>query len=346
MNKNKLYQPILWGLLHGLNDCIAGYMLANYAWKHSSGESLTMLVTYAILGFGGQLPVALLLDRLQQIKPFAILSVSFLLLSAVLYSFEPGMAIILTGMAGSGVHVTGGVICLQGNEKAGPLGLFTAPGVIGLALGGLLGTQPGFLIIITGLLLLLSIAILRRIPVYQVRNASLQPILDTHDYVMLGLLLLMCFRSFIFDVMNAAAVKFEHGILVFGLSAFAGKIIGGMLADRIGWKKFVYITLPLAFLLFNFGRDNMYAIAFGIACLQSSVPLTLLLMSRSIPRFPATATAFSLGTSVALAGLPLYFNNSMHSSSFDRTWFYIFIAMVLTWALLLWIRRSPKLRTV
>jgi hypothetical protein len=130
--------------------------------------------------------------------------------------------------------------------------------------------------------------------------------LDTHDWLMLGILLVMCFRSFIFDVINHVAHDFENGVLIIGISAFAGKMIGGFVADKIGWKKFVYITLPIALLLFQFGKENIYALAFGIACLQSSVPITLLLMGRSLPQYPATATALSLGTSIALAGLPLY----------------------------------------
>ena len=52
--------------------------------------------------------------------------------------------------------------------------------------------------------------------------------------------------------------------------------------DKIGWKKFVYITLPLACLFFQLGKDNIYALAFGVACLQSSVPITLLLMSKLV----------------------------------------------------------------
>ena len=152
---------------------------------------------------------------------------------------------------------------------------------------------------------------------------------------MLGILLIMCFRSFIFDVINHVAYQYPNGILIIGISAFAGKIIGGFVADKIGWKKFVYITLPIALLLFQFGKENIYALAFGIACLQSSVPITLLLMSRSLPLYPATAAALSLGTSIALAGLPLFMasNNGSIIQNFKDPWITtLFIAAVLiTW---------------
>ena len=118
------------------------------------------------------------------------------------------------------------------------------------------------------------------------------------------------------------AQQYPNGILIIGISAFAGKIIGGFVADKIGWKKFVYITLPIALVLFQFGKENIYALAFGIACLQSSVPITLLLMSRSLPMYPATATALSVGASVAIAGLPLFLvNDKQHIfKQFNNGW--------------------------
>ena len=71
----KLSQPLLWGLLHGLNDFAAGYMLANFAIHHNYTDSFSMLVVYAILGFGGQLPVGMLMDRQKLIRPFAVVSI-------------------------------------------------------------------------------------------------------------------------------------------------------------------------------------------------------------------------------------------------------------------------------
>lgn len=123
---------------------------------------------------------------------------------------------------------------------------------------------------------------------------------------MLLILLFMCFRSFLFDVVNYVAENYEHGILYLGISAFLGKIIGGFLADKMGVRRFIYITLALALLLFQFGKENIYMLCAGIACLQSSVPVTLLMMGQSLPLHPASATAFSLGLSVVLAGLPLF----------------------------------------
>lgn len=255
------------------------------------------------------------------------------------YFIDGYTGIILSGIASAFVHVTGGAVCLQVNQnKIGPLALFTAPGVLGLTLGGVLGRfSVNSLWLVVGLVLIVSFYILRKkLPQYKSAEKK-QSQLDAHDWLMLGILLFMCFRSFIFDVINHVAQQYPNGIIIIGISAFAGKIIGGFVADKIGWKKFVYITLPLALLLFQVGKENIYALSFGIACLQSSVPITLLLMSNSLVHYPATATALSIGTSVAFAGLPLFLvgdiKNILHNFSNGWLTAIIFVLLFVFWLL-------------
>ncbi len=305
-------QPLLWGLLHGLNDFTAGFMLAHYTYTSDYSKSFILIVVYAIIGFGGQLPVGFWVDYKKQLQPFAAASIILLPLAIFTYFISPEAGIVISGIASAFVHVTGGAVCLQVHEnKTGPLGLFTAPGVLGLTLGSVLGQYGRWQLLPMAAAVLIIGWLIRKykLPAYRVPEHKVSE-MDSHDWIMLGILLIMCFRSFIFDVINHVANDFENGVLVIGISAFAGKIIGGFVADKIGWKKYVYITLPIALLLFQFGKENIYALGFGIACLQSSVPITLLLMGRSLPLYPATATAMSLGTSIALAGLPIYMLNN------------------------------------
>lgn len=338
-----IQQPLLWGLLHGVNDFVAGYMLANFAFNNNYSNSFTMLVVYAILGFGGQLPVGFWMDKQRQIKPFAVVSIIILLIATSFYFINPVAAILLAGIAGAGIHVTGGAICLHVNQqRSGPLGLFTAPGVLGLTLGSILGSMSSsYLLIALFFILVLAVFIFnKKLPAYQVQDKKSSQ-LDAHDWIMLTILLIMCVRSFIFDIINNAGLQIENGVLILGVSAFLGKIIGGYAADRIGWKKYVYISLPIALLLLTAGKQNIYALAFGIACLQSSVPITLLLMSQSLPLFPATATALSLGTSVALAGLPLYANmDKINVQSHSFFWLLIIISMIVLWIMIIKFRKG------
>lgn len=336
---NRNLQPAYWGLLHGINDWAAGFLLAAYTWTHGYSDSFLFISIYAILAFGGQLPVGFWLDKQKDIALFAKLSVALLPLSLLFFFVSMEVAIICSGMASALVHVTGGTICLQVHEnKSGPLGLFTAPGVLGLTIGSLLGEAgnvlPVVLILATTIV---AIAIFRQpLPVYKTPEKK-ESELDSHDLVMLLLLLFMCFRSFLFDVVNYVAENYEDGLLYMGVSAFLGKMIGGFVADKVGIRKFIYITLLAALVLFQFGKTNIYILCTGIAFLQSSVPVTLLMMSRSLPFHPATASAFSLGASIVLAGLPLFLVSDKHLiyKMFSADWLtaLLFVAFLITIAI-------------
>lgn len=316
MKTARLKIPLYWGLLHGVNDWIAGYMLAHFTLTTGSKDAMLSLIVYSILAFGGQLPVGIWLDAKKDLKSFGLISALLLLICCPVYFISPFLAVLIAGFASAGVHVCGGCICLMLNkEKFTPLGIFTAPGVAGLTLGGFCGYMNSYLLLVAFVMALILFFLLVKngFPAYSIAKKVNNELLDSHDIIMIILLLIMSLRSFLFDLVNTFSGQFGYGLLVIGLSAFAGKIIGSMLADKIGWKKWVFISLSLAFIFLELGHDNLGSLAFGVACLQSSVPITLQLMYNSIPYYPATASAMSLGTIVALAGLPLYATPWLHT---------------------------------
>lgn len=334
LSRSQYLQPLYWGILHGVNDMAAGFLLASYTLTHNYSDSFLFVSLYAIMGFGGQLPVGFWLDKKKDINLFAKIAVSLLPLAILISFVSPSLGILCSGVASAFVHVTGGTICLQVHDnKSGPLGLFTAPGVLGLTVGGLLGDTGTWLpmLLVAASLILILFIFRHPLPVYSTPDKKESEI-DSHDFIMLLILLLMCFRSFLFDVVNYVAEYYEDGVLYIGLSAFAGKVIGGFMADKIGTKKFIYISLLSSLVFFQIGKENIYMLCGGVALLQSSVPVTLLMMSRSLPFHPATATAFSLGISIAMAGLPLFLvSDKMHIARlFQTNWLTaLFFALLL-----------------
>jgi hypothetical protein len=176
---------------------------------------------------------------------------------------------------------------------------------LGIACGSLPSWSLGFALIATVLIILIfSIRFSANgIPAL---TRSAHKLIEGHDWIMIGILLTVALRSLLHEVISLLAHNWQSGLLILGISAFIGKFIGGFLADRIGWKLWVYITLPLAFLCLQFGQNNLWVLGFGISCLQSSVPISILLMSRSMPEFPASSVAFTLGTAIAIAALFLF----------------------------------------
>lgn len=299
---------ISWGMIHGVNDLVAGYMLANFSVHATQSEGLVILVLYGSIAFAGQLPLAFIIDKLKAMKRFALASLGLLYLSIAIYFLSPVAGIIITAFAGAGVHVCGGLITIQQeSSKASLAGIFTAPGVLGLTIGGILGGYSWPLILAAGLLLALTLIISQLgIPEYKICIKKQKSTLDVHDWIMLFILLVMCMRSFIFDMVNFIAYEQPYGAFILAMSAFGGKFLGGFIADKFGWKKTAYAGLLLGLVFLNIGRDNIYTLAFGIACLQSSVPVTLMLLFSGLSQYPASSVALSLGTSVAVSGLPFY----------------------------------------
>src|SRR5947208_3351510 len=63
--------------------------------------------------------------------------------AVVAWKISPGAAVILSGVASAFCHVAGGAIALQLPRVERALGWLSAPGVIGLTLGGWLGSTQG-----------------------------------------------------------------------------------------------------------------------------------------------------------------------------------------------------------
>jgi FSR family fosmidomycin resistance protein-like MFS transporter len=94
-------------------------------------------------------------------------------------------------------------------------------------------------------------------------------------------------------------------LLAMALAAALGKIVGGVLADRIGWRRWALGALALAAPLLLIGEHSLAALLAGVALLQSVTPVTLAATARLLPRYPATAAGLALGLAIAIGGLPL-----------------------------------------
>ncbi len=346
--KKTYYIATLWGILHALNDFVAGYILTTYTFNHVSQQNALALIVYAIIGFGGQLPVGMFLDdqrnkgKKSMVHLFSKVSLALILFSILFYFINSFFAIIIAGFSSAFLHVCGGSICLsQTKEKTSLLGIFTAPGVLGLTAGIAFSHIPNYILIIPFLIVTIILIYLIKsnnysnaVVIYSglpAKNKTAQN-LESHDWLMLAILLIATMRSLIYDIINNFSTQLPQGLLLIGLSAFTGKIIGGFFADKIGWRNWVYITLPLAFIFLQLGTNNIYMLSFGIACLQSSLPISIMLMNKNLPKFTATSTAFILGVSVVFAGLPLYLfkPNLVCNFWFSKTGFSIsFIAIIL-----------------
>jgi FSR family fosmidomycin resistance protein-like MFS transporter len=228
-------------------------------------------------------------------------------LSLLSPQFNPLFSVILAGAGSALFHVGGGAIAISVTRgKASGPGIFSAPGVAGLAIGGYIALTGGFFVIPLILLLLtlgvfISFAALPEMP-YAERDESIE--LDRHDYIMLIILFAIALRSAVWNIFQ----YIEHGetinIVLIGIAAMAGKIFGGFAADKLGWKNYAVTALLASIPLLVFSQSSIFLLLPGIALLQSVTPVLISAVARGLPQMPATASGLTLGFAIAAGGLP------------------------------------------
>lgn len=310
---NKYKIAVLFGASHGINDFIAGYLLASLS-THSTNWQLNSIafLVYSIIAFGGQLPAGIIVDKVKKIKLFSLLSLSLMIFAIAFSYINIVAAILLSGIASAFIHVCGGAACYVSDNKNSTLaGIFTSPGVVGLILGGIVGAMQFnfFFVFAFVLLIIISLLIKIEIPSYStIQENKSESLLDTHDFFMLILLLAIAFRSLFWNIVHMMCFENNEWLIGIAFSAFAGKLIGGYISDKVDWRKFVFVTIIASVILLNIGKYYFPVFCIGVALLQSAVPITLVLMQNYMKNSPATAAGLSLGVAIALAGLPTYIN--------------------------------------
>jgi FSR family fosmidomycin resistance protein-like MFS transporter len=125
---------------------------------------------------------------------------------------------------------------------------------------------------------------------------------------MLVLLAGIALRSAVWSVTQAALAARLDLILAMAIAAAVGKALGGVLADRIGWRRWTFGALIVAAPLLSLSGENPATLLPGIALLQSATPTALAATGRLLPRRPGLASGLVLGLAIAAGGLPTIFD--------------------------------------
>lgn len=306
---------LLLGIGHGLNDMIAGYFLGNLVQLKGDLLQISLgLFLYNLLAFGGQYPVALLLEKVKAPKKFLLMAYGLNIAALVFFWLTPQLSTVMAGVASAMYHVAGGTVCAKKN-KAFNIGLFAAPGVAGLILGGYFAYQGiaiAVWLLIAGILIFALIALLplTKNKLYVVpkqdeeTNKKFQ--LDQHDLIMILLLTIISLRSVVWDIFQLIHQNNYTWLIAIGAAAFAGKIAGGWIADRIGWRFYTFLALGFATPLITFFRNEIILFCIGIGLLQSTIPSTTALLIQSLKGKTERAISLSFGAAIIMGAILFY----------------------------------------
>lgn len=259
------------------------------------------ILLYNLFAFAAQTPLGLLADRFGGGRRFAA---GGCLLTAAGWLLPPGLiAVAAAGLGNAAFHVGGGLDTLNGcGDRAGPLGLFVAPGALGIYLGGL---WAGSAAAPPLCMLLLSAAIMILLVKEGPDNAPLAlpkggAGLWTAAVCLFAVVVL---RSYIG---LAAELPWKAGLGLAAVCAVVlGKAAGGYLADRFGTLPTALVSLGLSALCYLFSDGAAAGIA-ALLLFNMTMPLTLWAMARLLPGLKG----FSFGLltfGLFLGFLPFYY---------------------------------------
>ena len=274
------------------------------------------ILLYDIVAFTLQLPVGIVLDKLDKNSYAALLSYA-LVGAGVLISLFPvalleWLAVLLLAVGNALFHSAGGLIVLNISQKhAGPSGIFIATGAIGVFLGTQ-SAQMERLQIAFSLLVLLFLCALITLVVqkvnkkyWNVHNVAFDiPKFSSNTLLAIALLsLVVALRSYVGMVM---AFPWKSEMLLLALSilgVFAGKALGGMVADRIGFRTTAIFSLIAAATLFAPSWEVPVMGLLGVFFFNFTMSITLASLANILPN--AKGTAFGLASfSLAVGALP------------------------------------------
>lgn len=312
-----------YALCHFVVDfaCVSSMLCAVSRVLGESGQGSMEVVAlsillYDIVAFTLQLPIGIALDQLDKNFYAALLSYALVgagvILSLVPIALLEWPAILLLAIGNALFHSAGGLCVLNISQKhAGPSGIFIATGAVGVFLGTF-SAQYGRLQVAFSLLVLLFLcASITRVvqkvnkKYWNIHNAPFA-IPEFSSCTLLAIFLL-CFvvalRSYTGMVM-AFPWKSEMLLLVLSiLGVFAGKALGGMVADRIGFRTTATFSLIVAATLFAPSWEIPVMGLLGVFFFNFTMSITLASLANILPN--AKGTAFGLASfSLAVGALP------------------------------------------
>ena len=259
----------------------------------------TLIWIYSTLAFSTQCLVGLAADRIRRHRISAAAAMVCVAAGFAL-PLSPLPRVILIGLGNSVFHVAAGTETLERSGfRAAPLGVFVAPGAIGLTLGTLFpGLGPLF-----AALLIVAAAASGFVKTEAVQPSKVSPFPMSSRRSAAAALLLTA--AVAVRAVGGTAVRFpwQTGpalVLLTTGFVFAGKTAGGFLCDRIGARQAAWCSVPPAAVLITFCAAWMLPALLGQLALNLTMPITLWLLYCAMPDAPGFA--FGLAASALWPG--------------------------------------------
>jgi FSR family fosmidomycin resistance protein-like MFS transporter len=280
----------IYSVIHFIVDLSCAVLVTNLV-TQKMGQSVNLFVAvliYNFFAFAMQLPIGIIEDK---VNKNAICSAIGCLLVAVAYGFSDFgiVSCLIAGIGNSMFHVGGGIDVLNiSNKKATLSGIFVSTGAMGIFLGSkssLVSFNKYYIIILVLILSAILLFWLYNQIKEKVKNEEvIIPKLSLNEEIaIVCLIITVVIRSYVGLILS---FEWKSSFLLALLSIFAvifGKMLGGIIGDKIGFVKISLISLIAAAFLFIFAFNNSVLGILAILSFNMTMPITLTALSNILP---------------------------------------------------------------
>jgi FSR family fosmidomycin resistance protein-like MFS transporter len=301
---------LTYSLIHFVVDFSCMALVVSLAvWHHVS--LFLAIVSYNFFAFFMQMPLGIVADRFNK---NALVSAAGCMLVILAFAcwVQPFYACVIAGLGNALFHLGGGIDVLNLSPKrATSVGIFVATGALGLFFGRyMLDYTPlviGLLLTSTVLLCCLYVKIHAN-----VSNLPMQwPTFTKGKAIVAGCLICtVCLRSYV-GCLTAFSWKTGFGWSLLAVGAVVlGKMLGGLIGDRLGFVRTATVSLLVASGMFLFAFDHTSAGILALIGFNMTMPLTLSVLARLMPHnkgfaFGILTAALFVGSVPAFLGVKL-----------------------------------------
>jgi len=280
MNKTNTGMILTYSMIHFIIDFSCSFLI--YQFVYGMDKWYVYLLLYNFCAFALQMPIGLLADKWNHNALCAAIGCGLVALAYGLSGLQI-MTVLVVGIGNAMFHIGGGITVLNVSEKkAGALGVFVSPGALGIYLGTMLGKQEVLVHLIPIIVLLLAAGILVTLNHHQVnafvspnQKVSLEGATSLKAFIAISFLFaVVCIRSYAGMLMKFPWKAEGYWGIAFIGAVVLGKMSGGFLADRIGFRKASILSLGLAAVLFLFSGYPPTGII-AVFLFNMTMPITL-----------------------------------------------------------------------
>lgn len=307
-----------YSLSHFCVDFCCFYMLFWYFTPEVSAPETVAVgfLLYNVIAFGLQAPIGFFCDE-RPGTPVAAVGCGLLLAALGVMALPlsmpwPWPALCVSALGNACFHVGGGIDSLRYAEgRMARSGVFVSTGALGVALGTLAGKGAVSLALPLALALLSLLLVLGTAGSGKT-DARILCRLDTASTALsLAVVLALALSSVVIRAYAGAVVPMDWrtgGLLLLlpAAGAFAGKFLGGFLADRFGARRTGALALLLSIPFLCLGNRAPALSVTGLLLFNLTMPVSLGAVASRLPHNPGLA--FGLTTLALLCGsFPTFF---------------------------------------